>query len=165
MIRELSFFSIALAVAATTFAATGTAGLRNSQPIKIKSDELVTDTSKRTATFSGKVSARQGDMTIYADKLVIRYSSQDQDVDTVEATGNVKIVQGDRQAIAGHAVYDNKAGTIVLDTSPKVYQGDNILAGKVITYFVEEQRTLVTGGGVEAEIHPRQKGKNGSARP
>nr|WP_279342475.1 lipopolysaccharide transport periplasmic protein LptA [Geotalea sp. SG265] len=145
--------------------------MKSNQPIKIKSNELFTDTAGRTATFVGKVAARQGDMTIYADRLVIKYSEKERDVDAVEASGNVRVIQGDRQAAAGHAVYDNKAGKIVFDGSPKVYQGNNVVSGRVITYFVEEQRSVVTGGGdgaegrVEAEIHPRGKGKDGNPKP
>lgn len=172
MINKISSaIAILLALTATVLASGLSGGLRSNQPIKIKSDELLTDTANRTATFVGKVSARQGDITIYSDKLVIKHSEKDQDVDSVEASGNVRVIQGDRQATAGHAVYDNKAGKIVFDMSPKVFQGNNIVSGKVITYFVEEQRSVVTGGGdgadarVEAEIHPRGKGKDGSSRP
>lgn len=159
---------ICLAFAVTVFAAGKVGGDRNAQPLKIKANELVTDNNNRTSTFVGKVSARQGDMTIYSDKLVINYSEKDQEVEKVEAFGNVRILQGNRQALAGHAFYDNKAGKIILDTAPKVYQGDDVISGNVITYFVEEQKSIVTGGPdarVEAVIHPRDKGKNGSAQP
>jgi lipopolysaccharide export system protein LptA len=149
----------------TVAASTPAASLRSSQPIKIKSNELLTDTANRTATFVGKVTARQGDMTIYSDKLLIKYSEKDDAVETVEATGNVKVIQGDRQATAGRAIYDNKAGKIVFDIAPRVYQGDNVVSGNMITYFVEEQRSLVSGGRVEAEIHPRGKGNDAGAKP
>lgn len=164
-------FAIISLLAASVLASGVPGGLRSTEAIKIKSNELSTDTAKRTATFVGKVSARQGDMTIYSDKLVITYSEKDRDVETVEASGNVRVIQGDRQAAAGHAVYDNKSGKIVFDGAPKVYQGNNVVSGKVITYFVEEQKSIVTGGGdgaearVEAEIHPKGKGKDGNPRP
>ena len=45
---------------------------RPGQPINIKSNELYTDSNARTATFVGKVVAKQKDMTIYSDKLVIK---------------------------------------------------------------------------------------------
>lgn len=155
---------LSLTLAGVVFAAGKSGGDRNAQPIKIKSNELFTDNNNRTATFVGKVSARQGDMTIYSDKLVINYSEKDKDVEKVEAFGNVRVVQGNRQALAGHALYENKAGKIVLDTSPKVYQGDDVVSGKVITYFVDEQKSVVTGGA-DAVIHPMDKGKDGSAKP
>ena len=76
--------------------AQGPAVVRNSLPIQIKSNELHTDNAVRTATFIGRVVARQGDVTIYSDKLVIHYSSNDKDVDKVEAFGSVRIVQENR---------------------------------------------------------------------
>jgi lipopolysaccharide export system protein LptA len=138
-----------------TAVAAGADGNRAVQPIQIKSDELYTDTVRKTATFVGRVTARQGDITIYADRLVVQ-SSDKQEISTVEATGKVKVVQGDRLALAGHALYNTSAGTIVLDRDPKVFQGDDVVSGTVITYYVAEQKSVVSGGGtgrVEAVIH------------
>jgi len=140
---------------------------RGGQPITVKSNELSTDSRSRTATFSGKVTARQGDLTIYSDRLVIHYREDGGDVEKVEAVGNVKIVQGDRLATAKEGVYYNTEQKIVLSGEPKVYQGENMISGKVITYFVNEERSIVTGGGdsrVEAVIHPKDKGKNGGTK-
>jgi lipopolysaccharide export system protein LptA len=164
-----SFVAAGLALfLATVPLMTQAAGERSSQPIQIKSDSLLTDSVARNATFTGKVTARQGDVTIYADKLVVTYSDKANEVERVEAFGNVRISQGDRMAHAGHASYDSKGGKIVLDTDPKVFQGNDVVTGKIITYFVDEQRSEVTGGPegrVEAVIHPREKGKDGAAKP
>lgn len=138
----------------------------NREPLKIKSDTLRSDNEKKTATFEGKVVARQGDLTLYADRLVISYSGGDQELSRVEAFGNVRIVQGSRQASGAHAVYDPKAARIFLDGSPKVVQGEDVVSGTLITYYVNEQRSVVTGGPnqrVEAVIHPG--GKNVGAKP
>ncbi|MCM2358390.1 MAG: lipopolysaccharide transport periplasmic protein LptA [Geobacteraceae bacterium] len=159
---------VCLALAAGLCSAHAAPAERNSLPIQIKSSELVTDSAAKTATFIGKVSARQGDVTIYSDKLVINYGADSQEVEKVEAFGNVRIVQGDRHGEAGHAVYDNKGGKIILDGNPKVFQGEDVITGKVITYFVDEQRSVVTGAPeepVRAVIHPKEKGKSGGAKP
>ncbi|HEX8961256.1 MAG TPA: lipopolysaccharide transport periplasmic protein LptA [Geobacteraceae bacterium] len=143
-------------------------GERNNLPIQIKSNELVADNAARTATFIGKVAARQGDVTIYSDKLVIHYGGTKQEVEKVEAFGNVRIIQGNRRGEAAHAVYDNKGGKIILDGNPKVSQGEDVITGKVITYFVDEQKSVVTGGPeerVNAVIHPKEKGKSGGTKP
>ena len=138
---------------------------QNNQPIQIKSDELVSDNATRTATFSGKVSARQGDITILSDKLVIRYAATNQEVEKVEAFGNVRIIQGNRHGEAAHAVYDHVGGKIILDGNPKVSQGDDVITGKTITYFVNEQKSVVSGGRVEAVIHPKEKVKSDGSKP
>lgn len=159
---------LCLAVAAGVCTAQAAPAERNSLPIEIKSNELVTDSAAKTATFAGKVSARQGDITIYSDKLVVRYGSDSREVEKVEAFGNVRIVQGNRRGEASHAVYDSKGGKIILDGNPKVFQGEDVISGKVITYFLDEQRSVVTGepgARVEAIIHPKEKGKSGGAKP
>lgn len=157
-------FPLATAVSAADVAG----GKRKNQPIQIKSNSLATDSGKRSAIFTGNVSARQGDIIIYCDRMVIYYSDKEKDVDKVEAFGDVRIIQGDRTAQAGHAVYDGRAGKIILDDNPKMYQGENEISGKVITYYFETQRSEVTSDPdkrVTVIIHPKQKGKDGSASP
>jgi lipopolysaccharide export system protein LptA len=136
------------------------------EPLKIKSDTLKADNENKTATFEGKVVARQGDLTLYADRLLISYSGAGQELSRVEAFGNVRILQGNRQASGAHAIYEPKEARILLDGSPKVVQGEDVITGKLITYYVNEQRSVVTGGPaqrVEAVIHPG--GKNVGPKP
>lgn len=130
---------------------------RSSQPITVKSDHLASDTTNRTATFSGRVTAQQGDLTIVCDQLLVRYAGTGNDVDEVVASGNVRITQGERLAFAGRAVYDNAAGVIRLEEKPRVQQGEDSIVGAVITYYVNELKSVVTSGPgqrVEAVIRP-----------
>ncbi len=164
-IIHASFF--ALLMLSSAQAAEVAKGDRKNQPIQIKSNALTTDSDKRTAVFSGKVSARQDDVVIYCDRLVVTYNKEEKQVDKVEAFGNVRIIQENRHGEAEHAVYENRAGKIILDGNPKVVQGDDTITGKVITYFVDEQKSTVTSGPgepVKALIHPKDKGKNGGAK-
>jgi lipopolysaccharide export system protein LptA len=137
---------------------------RSELPIKITSDELVADNNRKTATFTGNVIARQADLTIYADKLVVSYAAEGNEISTAEVTGNVRIVQGARRAQSSRGVYDAKTGKIVLEGDPRVLQGDDQITGTVITYYLDEDRSEVTGRKgerVEAVIHPRGKGADG----
>jgi lipopolysaccharide export system protein LptA len=166
-IRGLITVVFCLAIAGGVKAADIVGKDRNSLPIQIKSSALSTDTVSRTATFTGKVVARQGDITIYCDRLVITYSEKEKEVEKVEAFGNVRILQGNRTAQSGHAVYENKAGKIILDDNPKMYQGEDEVAGKVITYFLDTQRSEVTSdpdSRVFVIIHPKEKKKDGGAK-
>jgi len=166
-----SFFPLLLLLmfCVDVFAASGTGSDdRSGQPINIKSNELYTDSNARTATFIGRVVAKQKDVTIYSDKLVVHYPEQGGQVDRVEAFGNVRIVQMNRLGTGGHAVYDNKEGKVTLYLNPKVYQDKNVVTGKVITYYLEEEKSVVTGGPdtrVEATIYPKGRGKDGETGP
>lgn len=133
---------------------------RNENPIYIKSDQLLTDTRNRTATFTGRVTARQGDLALYADRMTVHYAADGGNVERVECSGTVRIVQKNRTGTAGNAVYDNKQGKIVLTVNPKVYQGEDMISGAEITYYLADQKSVVTGtptDRVEAVIHPKGK--------
>ncbi len=134
---------------------------RSGAPIHIKSSELFTDSNSRTATFIGKVVATQKDVTIYSDKMIVFYDEEGDEVDRVEAFGNVRIIQLNRLGIAGHAVYSSKEGKITLYINPKVYQGKDVVSGTVIVYLLDEEKSIVTGGPkepVEVFIYPKEKG-------
>jgi len=133
---------------------------RGDEPIRIKSDELSADNARKMATFSGNVVARQGDITIYGDRLVVNYSQEGGEVSSAEVSGNVRIVQGGRRAEAAHAIYDARLSRIVLDGNPRVFQGGDIISGKQIIYYLDAERSEVTSGPgerVDAVIHPKGK--------
>jgi lipopolysaccharide export system protein LptA len=143
---------------------------RSSRPISVKADELKADNKGKTATFIGRVVSKQDDVTIYSDKLVIYYGEQQEQVDKIEAIGNVRIVQTNRIGTGGHALYENKEGKVTLTINPKVTQDKDSVTGKVIVYFLDEDRSLVTGDTstrVEAVINPKQgstKTKSGTTK-
>jgi len=144
----------ACAVFAAPEAHRGTSNL----PITIKSNDLAADNKGKTAIFTGKVVAKQGDVTIFCDKMTVYYGNAQGDVDKIEADGNVRIVQENRTGVASHAVYESKQGRITLTGgSPKVMQGADTVTGEIITYFIDAERSSVTGGRVEAVIHPKPK--------
>ena len=164
MIRKAYIYAvILLAFPILLLAETKLPASRSSEPIKIKSDQLLTDNNLKIATFTGSVAARQGDLTIYSDKMVIRYSDDEGGISSAELSGNVRIVQGERRAQAEHGVYDAKGSKIVLDGNPKVFQNSDTISGKVITYYLDQDRSEVTSGSdsrVEAVIHPKGKGSD-----
>lgn len=132
---------------------------RSSLPITVKSNEMTADNKGKTAVFSGKVVAKQGDITIFSDKLVVSYADKKNEVEKVEAVGNVRIVQLNRTGFADHAVYDSRNGRIILTGAPRVVQGSDSIRGKVITYYVDDDKSDVSSGGdpktrVEAVINP-----------
>lgn len=137
-------------------------GSRVDKQIDIKSNELLTDKANKTATFVGNVVARQEDLTVYGDRLVIHYDENGA-VERIEVDGNVRIVQANRLGTGGHALYDLKEGKITLTGNPRVQQGEDSVVGEVITYFVDQERSQATsapGGRVRAIINPKGKARN-----
>ncbi|CAH2030703.1 lipopolysaccharide transport periplasmic protein LptA [Trichlorobacter ammonificans] len=145
---------------------------RSQMPITVTADHLQADNKGKKAIFSGRVVSRQQDVTIYADRLEIYYGEQSEEVDRIIAVGNVRIVQSDRIGTGGHAVYETRAGRITLTVNPRVTRGNDSITGNVITYHIDDERSVVDGGGsgrVEAVIHPKagsapRKSDDGSKR-
>lgn len=131
---------------------------RSSMPITVKADHLQADNKGKTAIFTGRVVSRHEDVVIYSDRLEIYYGETSDDVDRVIAIGNVRIVQATRVGTGGHAVFENKEGKITLTVNPRVTQDKDTVTGKVITYFMDQDISVVDGGEntrVEAVIHPK----------
>ncbi|MBI5895341.1 MAG: hypothetical protein HZB24_04795, partial [Desulfobacterales bacterium] len=78
-------------------------------PINISADRLVSDTTQRTAEFIGNVKVVQGTTTITADQLKLAYKGDNPNpapaqasadsIDTIEATGHVRIALDNRVAV------------------------------------------------------------------
>jgi len=142
---------------------------RSGLPITIKANEMTADNKGKIATFSGKVVAKQGEIIIFSDKLVVSYAENNKEVEKVEAFGNVRIVQQNRTGFADRAVYDSNSGRIALTGNPRVVQGGDSISGKVITYFVDDDKSDVSSGGdpkarVEAVINPPTRKNDAGSR-
>lgn len=131
---------------------------RSTKPITVKADHLQADNKGKKAIFTGRVVSRQEEITIYSDRLEIFYGDTSDEVDKIIAIGNVRILQTNRVGTGGHAVYENKLGKITLTINPKVTQNNDSITGKIITYFIDEELSVVDSGEntrVEAVIHPK----------
>ena len=118
----------------------------------------------RESIFEGNVTAKQGDVTLLCDRLVVisdekkgsgtpesRTKKLPQDwqmggaIKSVTALGNVKITQKDRMVTAGKAVYDHTKRTVTLTEGPPRFWrgGDSGMADRVIIYLDEDRYELI----------------------
>lgn len=140
---------------------------RSKLPIVIKSAHLWTDNKNKVAIFTVNVVSKQDDVTIFSDKLTVYYADNNE-VDKIEADGNVRIIQGNRVGLGSHGVYESKQGKITLTGGkPRVMQGTDTTTGKVITYFLDDEQSVVTGDSSEpvvTTIHPKPRKGNEAPR-
>lgn len=141
-----------------------------SQPLRVTSNQLEADNKNQVITFTGKVVARQGEITIHADMAKVFYEKREEgnEVREIVATGNVKILQGDRVATGQKAVLYNEEQKIVLTGQPRVWQGKDMVSGDKITVLLEEDRSLVESGPdrrVEVILYPRGEGGGKKEKP
>ena len=137
-------------------------------PIYIESDRLEADQKTNTVTYKGNVVAKQEDVTLYANTLVIIYDPESKKLKEIIATGNVKVVQLDRRATGQKATFDQDKNKVVLDGDAVVREGTNVIRGERITFYVEEGRSVVEpgkGGRVSTSITPPPKEEGEKKKP
>jgi len=127
-------------------------------PVEVTADSMEADDAAKTVVFIGHAVAKQGDVTIYGDRLTIHAVAGDQDVERMIAEGNVRIVQGQRTATADRAEYLRAEERIVLTGTPRVSEGQNWVQGQEIVLYIRENRSVVKGGAggrVNAVFQPQ----------
>lgn len=148
----------------------------NSQvPIHIEADRMVSQEQDNAVIFIGNVDARQGELLIRTDEMTVHYVQEGNDQGKKDASevnkliceGNVQISQGDWIGTGRRMDYYALDRKVILSGDAKAWQGQNMVAGKTITYFLDEGRSIVEGpvsadgktgktkpGRVKAVIHP-----------
>ena len=136
-------------------------GLTSSHtPIDIVSDTVEANQKQNVVTFKGNVVAKQENVSLYANMLTIYYDPDTKGIKTVVATGNVKIVQLERRATSQKATFHQDENKMVLDGEAVIREGENVIRGERVIYYVDEERSVVEGGKggrVSTTITPPKK--------
>lgn len=160
-------------------------GTNSDQPINITSRRFSAKNVQtgKEVNFDGSVKVQQGDLTLTCDRLTILYDEKSGSVNgsspskkpikelqtasgikSIIASGNVKIVQNDRMATAGRAVFDNLKRTITLSEGPpRLWQGPDALSAQTIIIYLDENRSELAGGDdtlITAVINPSKQKKD-----
>lgn len=162
IMKKIIFHWIALVLLPVAVLAAPEELQQNKGPIEVTADRLEVDDMAQTLVFSGHAVATQDDVTINSDRMTVVYAGEKREVEKVIAQGHVRIVQKGRVASGDKATYFRKDGRVVLLGSPKVSTGDNFVQGQEITIYLDDQRSVVTGGDggrVNAVFTPRKEAK------
>ncbi|WP_420263977.1 LptA/OstA family protein [Candidatus Magnetominusculus dajiuhuensis] len=124
----------------------------NETPLIITSSTLMADNKKRTATFNGSVKAVKGDITFFADTMVVFYTEdKNQQIDHIDSKGNIRLIQGDKIITSEQAVYYGANERVVFTGRPEAKEGKNIVTGTKIEYFFETDVSYVENSRVHLE--------------
>jgi len=178
ILLSLSLFSIsAEAQGKKDIVKTGEKGLKTGRnfgftasraPIDITSDTVEADQKTNTVIFKGNVVAKQEDITLYANTLTILYDPNTKKLKEIVAVGNVKVLQLDRRATGQKATFDQDKNKVILDGEAVVREGANVIRGERITFYVDEERSVVEGGKgsrVSTSITPPPKEEGEEKKP
>ncbi len=123
-------------------------GTAEKQPIIITAETLTADNKNNTAVFEGTVVAQTSDMTMSSDKMTVYYDNSDSKVSKIHALGNVKVLNNARVLFANEAVYLDNENKIIFTGNPKAVEGDNVITGDKIIFFLHDERAVVEGSRV-----------------
>jgi lipopolysaccharide export system protein LptA len=158
---------------------------QGSQGIRITAIKQTGTPDEGKSTFEGKVQVVQGNIKLTCDKLIVSYDEKkgvaqigsqdrkfskdrpaDDNIKSITASGNVKIVQDERMATAGKAFFDSVNRIITLTDSPRIWQGRDAGIADAIVMYLDENRWEFRGDDnspIKFTIHPGDL-KNGKKK-
>jgi len=144
--------------------------LNGNDKIHITADRLVASQNSQMVTFTGKVKAIRGKMTIDSDSLNVFYTDPKQtsdkkvgkdSIDRIVASGNVKIEMEGKTATCDQAVYQTSSQSLTLTgENTRIQSGDNYITGNTVTIYQETGQIIVDGNDtqrVNAVFQPDDK--------
>lgn len=161
LMKKIFFICLFLVLPFTAMAALELSS-ENRGPVEVSSDRMEADDQAQTLIFAGNAVASQDDVTIYGDRLTVKYRGEKREIEQVIAEGAVRIVQGERVATGEKAVLYHLEERIVMTGSPVVRDGENFVKGQKITIYLNDKRSVVTGGSggrVNAVFTPQSEDK------
>jgi lipopolysaccharide export system protein LptA len=121
------------------------------EPTVITSKTLTVDNRAKTALFEGSVVARKGEMTLFADRMLVHYSEKEGDssIKKIDADGNVRLLKGERIVTSRHAIYfADPEEHIIFTGEPRASEGENVITGTKMIYFMADDRSIVENSRV-----------------
>lgn len=116
-----------------------------SQPVEVTADQLAVNNADGTAVFSGNVKVVQGDMTLSAGEVQVKYGSTPGEIDQLIASGGVNVTNLGDAARADGAVYTIDSGKIVMSGNVVLTQGPSSMKGQELTINLTDGTGLMSG--------------------
>ncbi len=159
---HILLLTVSLLLSTTAFAADD-----SSAPIHIEADRMISQEQDNSVVFIGNVDAKQGGITIRAEEMTVYYTQDDKkknnnsssQVKRLICKKNVEITQDDWLGTGNRMDYLAKDRKVILSGDAKAWQGQNMVSGKTIIYYLDEKRSIIEqdekkSGRVKAVIHP-----------
>lgn len=120
-------------------------------PTVITSQSLKADNKAKTALFEGSVVAKKGEMTMFADRMLVYYADEKSgsNIKKIDAEGNVKMIRGEKVVTSRFATYYAEPEEYVVFTGePKAVEGENVVTGTKMTNYMKDDRSVVENSRV-----------------
>lgn len=153
-------------------------------PIHIEANRMTSTENTNSVVFTGDVDAKQGDVRIRSDEMTVFYHTLEstgkqkdkkkpaaqaekktsQQVEKLICVGNVEITRGEWLGTAKKMLYLSKERQVILTENAKAWQGQNMVSGEKIIYYLDEGRSEVIGGSKATTAGDSDGGKKKPSR-
>jgi lipopolysaccharide transport protein LptA len=131
------------------------------KPVEIQADTLDAQTVSggRRLTFTGQVSAVQGDITLKCDALEAFYPSGESEPDRLVAKGNIRVTQRDRTATCAEAIFYRAEEKLVCTGSPaELTEECSRAEAEKFTFYLESEKVEM----LRPKVHGRDCDEQGA---
>lgn len=116
------------------------------EPVNVSADDFTIDQNNNNATFSGNVVITRTGLQLWADKVVVLYGTGGQsDIDSLTATGNVRIKTDSQDATGAKATFDPDTLILKLSGNVTVVNAQGKLNGPELTINLETNSSVFKG--------------------
>lgn len=131
-------------------------------PVEVTADHLHYDDDQQKAVFDGAIVLKSADSTLRADKAIVTLQGMNQQppapkkqaskapsqVQSIDATGNIRLQQPGRRAVGSRLVYTTEEEKFVLTgtpaSPPSIFDAEHgQVTGVSLTFFNRDDRVLV----------------------
>ena len=109
--------------------------------MEVRGNRVVYDEAQGVAELIGNVRVRDPQAAMNCENIRI-YLKDDNEIDWIEAVGEVIIQSEDMKALADRAMYYADEGKFALEGEPKVKRGPNVMTGDRILFWHETRRMI-----------------------
>lgn len=123
--------------------------VRAQQPVEISADRFTIEEARREAVFTGNVVVKHPTVTVWAPKVVATYGEGGtSDIETFEATGNVKLETSEQTATGERAVFTPADQLLRLTGNVQVINASGTVnASELVVNLATNVSTFTAGQG------------------
>lgn len=116
-----------------------------SAPIDVTAESLSINQTDGTALYTGNVVVGQGEMRLSAPRVLVVFNEDGSQIQRMEATGGVTLVNGAEAAEAARADYELGTGVVTMTGDVLLTQGANALTAEKMVVELDTGTAQMTG--------------------
>ncbi len=144
VLRNIIIAVFILCLASETFAEGSN---KENSPLEITSQSMTVEEKSNIITFNGSVVAKKDNITIYSDTMVVYYH-QDRKIKNVLASGNVRLLQDQKEIRSEKAEYLPDEEKVIFTGDPVFTENKNTVTGSMIMYIIPSGKSIVENSKV-----------------